>query len=78
MLDALFKVSFTGEGQVGRMEWEERNGAGEHKTSYDTEKSDDDGFPDSFYWLIDNVQTEAKEKYVALVAQLKEKHGVKE
>ena len=27
---------------------------------------------------IDNVQTEAKEKYVALVAQLKEKHGVKE
>ena len=32
-------------------------------------------------WLIEllrNVQTEAKEKYVALVAQLKEKHGVKE
>ena len=44
MLEALFKVSFTGEGQVGRMEWEERNGAGEHKTSCDTEKSDDDGF----------------------------------
>ena len=28
--------------------------------------------------LIDNVQTEAKEKYVAFAAQLKEKHGVKE
>ena len=29
-------------------------------------------------WLIVNVQTEAKEKYVAFVSQLKEKHGVKE
>ena len=28
---ALFKVSFTGEGQVGRMEWKERNGAGEQQ-----------------------------------------------
>ena len=74
MLEALFKVSFAGEGQVGRMEREERNGAGENKPSCDN----DDGFPDSLDWLIDNVQTEAKEKYVALVAQLKEKHGVKE
>ena len=36
------------------------------------------GFPWKLDGLINNVQTEAKEKYVALVAQLKEKHGVKE
>ena len=45
--------------------------------------SNADGFPEScqvdrLIELLRNVQTEAKEKYVALVAQLKEKHGVKE